>query len=617
MLNPVRPVDSNLRGRVLLFLALALLVAGSTRAATSVDAESALEGFDAWVEGVMEDWLVPGLGVAVVQDGELVFARGYGKRDLEAGLDADGDTLFAIGSNSKSFTATILGMLVDEGELEWDKPVIEYMPDFRLHDPVATAGLTPRDLVSHTSGLPRHDAVWYGADLTREEIFARLRYLEPSKSFREAFQYQNLMFMTAGLLAERITGQTWEELVEARLFEPLGMERSNFSVDAMAADPNHAVAHMDVDRVLEKIPFRNIDEIGPAGSINSSPAMMAKYVQFHLDNGKVGDEQLLEEATSRTMQSPQMVMTGPIAARSADPELGAPSYGLGLMVSSYRGHSHVMHGGGIDGFISAMEWLPQDDIGVVVLSNTSGQGGAVTTFVVRNVFDRLLGLEPIDWAGRAAEQRKQAEEMAAKVKAEADAARRQDTSPSHDLADYAGSYEHPAYGRVDVEIEGGALRMSRYDMQAPLEHYHYDIFTVPADLQGPASALAGLKARFDYDKAGNVNRLELPLEPAVGDIEFSRIADEAMSEAAFLERLVGEYELAGQVGTVAMKGSDTLTLSLPGQPQYTLVPKQGTSFSLKGLPGFLVEFKLPEGEGPAQSVVFQQPNGTFTATRKE
>ena len=145
------------------------------------------------------------------------------------------------------------------------------------------------------------------------------------------------------------------------------MQRSNFSVEAMAADPNHSVAHMDIDRVLEKIPFRNIDEIGPAGSINSSPAMMAKYVQFHLDNGKVGEEQLLEETTSRTMQSPQMVMTGPLAARSADPELGAPSYGLGLMVSSYRGHPHVMHGGGIDGFISAMEWLPQDEIGVVVL----------------------------------------------------------------------------------------------------------------------------------------------------------------------------------------------------------------------------------------------------------
>ncbi len=597
-------------------LAVCFVLAAAPSGAAVDNPQAAFEGFDAWVEEMMAEWLVPALGVSVVYEGEVVLSKGYGERDRQAELAADADTLFAIGSNSKSFTATILGMLVDEGKLDWDTPVREYMPDFRMHDPVATAGMTARDLVSHTSGLPRHDALWYASGLSRDELYDRLRYLEPSKPFRSTFQYQNLMFMTAGVLAERITGKTWEELVRERIFEPLGMKRSNFSVEDMAADANHAKAYNDKDRVIFEIPFRNIDEIGPAGSINSSAAMMARYVQFHLDHGKVGEEQLLSEANARTMQSPQMVMTGPIAATMSDPELGTPSYGLGLMVSSYRGRPHVRHGGGIDGFISAMEWLPQDKIGVVVLSNTSGSG-TVPQLVVRNVFDRLLGMEPVDWAGRARKQRKEAEEMAAKAEADAEADRKKNTRPSHALADYVGSFEHPGYGRVDIALDGEQLKLQVHGMTAALEHHHYDIFTTPDDITDPTSvAIASTKVRFDYNDTGDIDRAMIRLEPAVPAIVFERVAEEAMKERAFLEKLVGEYELAGQLGTVELTAADRLTLTVTGQPTYTLEPQQGTTFALQGMEGFSVEFELAEGQDQASAVTFRQPNGTFKANRK-
>ena len=208
------------------------------------------------------------------------------------------------------------------------------------------------------------------------------------------------MFLTAGVVSERIGGKSWEELVEERILRPLGMQRANFSVDRMQQDDDFSYGY-GAEQEIERVPFRNIDAIGPAGAINTSARELARYVLFHLAYGKVGDTQLLKEDSARLMQRPQMVMTGPLQQRLQDgPEVSDPTYGLGLMVGGYRGRKHVSHGGGIDGFISAMEWLPDEQIGVIALSNTS-HTGTVPALVVRNAFDRMLGLEPIDWAARA------------------------------------------------------------------------------------------------------------------------------------------------------------------------------------------------------------------------
>jgi CubicO group peptidase (beta-lactamase class C family) len=489
--------------------------------AASPAPQAGVQGLDSFVESVMKEWKIPGLAVAAIKDGQVITAKGYGYRDAESKLPVTPRTLFAIGSNTKSFTVSLMGMLNDEGKVDWDKPVREYLPDFRLYDPVATEQMTPRDLTCHRSGLPRHDLVWLANGLTRKDLYERLRYLQPNKPFRSTYQYQNLMFMTAGLLEEKITGRKWEDLVRERILQPLGMQRSNFSISEMQKDSDFSYPYGEIDKKIQRIPFRNIDEIGPAGSINSSVEEMIRYVQFHISLGKQGDKQLLLEKNARQMETPQMVQPPP---SEQYPELGPSSYGLGLMVTTYRGHRLVLHGGGIDGFISQMAWMPDDKAGMVVLSNFSGTN-PVPDLVTRYVADRLLGLEPVDWAGRTREQQQKSEKRGEEARKKAAAEKKNGTSPSHPLSDYAGIYEHPAYGKAEVQANGSGLQMRIVGFNVPLEHFHYDIFAAPENLLGPSATFRGKRVTFLYNKKGEIDRVAVPLEPAVDDIIFTRPAE--------------------------------------------------------------------------------------------
>jgi len=492
-----------------------------------------LRGLDRFVEEVMKEWHVPGLALGVIRDGNPVLLKGYGFRDVEKRLPVTPQTLMAIGSNSKSFTAVLMGMLVDSGKLAWDQPVRSYLPDFQLQDPFATQEMTPRDLVTHRSGLPRHDALWYGRSFGREELYRRLKFLEPSASFRSRWQYQNLMFVTAGYLVERITGRSWEDLIRERIFAPLEMRRSNTSVRDLKPDSQDAaVAYVWRDCPgtrttggsaqgtapcgLVRVPYRNIDAVGPAGSINSSVEEMLHYIQFHIDSGAYRGRQLLSKENAREMQTPQML----VGTQEIWPdELGVAAYGLGLSITNYRGRKLVQHGGGIDGFISQMSWMPKERIGVMVLTNQSGNN-PVPNIVTRRVFDLLLGLEPIDWVSRVKEQERQARERMEQQRKEREAARKPDTRPSHELRSYTGDYEHPGYGRVSVRIEGGNLVLMLDDFAAPLKHYHYDVFEIDDPLN--LVPLSGL-VTFSLDKKGEIDRVAVPLEPSVPDIVFKRV----------------------------------------------------------------------------------------------
>lgn len=560
---------------------------------------------DAYIVRVMEEWEVPGLAIAVVRNGEVILSKGYGYRDVDEQRPVTDRTLFAIGSISKSFTVTLLGMLEDEGKLDWDESVRRYLPDFQLYDEVATEYMTPRDLVTHRSGLPRHDLLWYGSALTRQELYERLRYLEPSREFRAAWQYQNLMFMTAGYLAERIEGRSWETLVRERILEPLGMSRSNFSVVDMQKADDFAYPYHENDGDVRQIDFRNIDEIGPAGSINSCVREMIDYVQFHIDKGKVGDEQLLSQINAEQMQMPQMAIQSTITYD----ELGHTSYGMGFFVTTYRGRKLVHHGGGIDGFISLLSFMPRERVGMIVLTNMTGNN-PVPTLVTRGVYDRVLELEPIDWIGRAKEQEAKAEES--ENTASGADERVEGTSLSHEPAEYAGNYAHPAYGVIEIAVEDDGLVATFHGESSRLERVHYDVFELP---ENPLIPFSGRKVLFRYDKRGDINELLVPLEPAVDDIVFERVAEETMRQRAFLEPFVGEYELAGTVLTVELRGEDTLTLTVPGQPTYELVPIRGTSFDLRGLSGYSAEFRR-DADGAVVALVLRQPDGTFSAERK-
>jgi dipeptidyl aminopeptidase/acylaminoacyl peptidase/CubicO group peptidase (beta-lactamase class C family) len=571
-----------------------------------------LASLDAFIEAAMKEWKVPGLAIAVVHDGKVIHSKGYGLRDVERQLPVTPQTIFAIGSISKSFTVTGLATLADEGKLDWDKPVRGYVHDFQLHDKIATEQMTTRDLVTHRSGLPRHDFVWYGnSNLSRKDLFGRLRHLEPNKEFRSTWQYQNLMYMTAGIVAEQLSSQPWEEFTRRRIIEPLGMEHTNFSVTDSQKTDDFALPYSKIKDDVKRVPFHNIDAVGPAGSINSNVAAMIKYVQLHLAKGRHADRQILSTAQADAMQTPQMVMP-PNPQAATGEELGDMSYGMGLMISSYRGTKYVEHGGGIDGFVALMSFLPRKRAGVIVLTNLSGSN-PVPTVVTRRVYDLLLGLEPVDWAGRIRLQQLQAKVAADAAKKSSATDRKTGTAPSHALADYAGKYEHPAYGTITIELDGSVLRIKAAGgLTSSLDHYHYDIFESAED---PTGRFDQRKIAFHYNKRGDIDRLTVPFEPNVSDIVFTRQPDDSLRERKTLEPLAGDYQLGPQPIRIALKDDHTLTLTVPGQPTYELVPTRDLTFDFKGLSGFSVKFQQDKA-GAVNELLLYQPNGTFAAKRR-
>ncbi|HEX7089152.1 MAG TPA: serine hydrolase [Longimicrobiales bacterium] len=472
-----------------------------------------LQGLDAYVEKAMSDWEIPGLAIAVVKDGETVWARGFGVRDLRSGAPVDENTIFAIGSASKAFTAAAVGMLVQEGLLDWDDPATRYLPALETSDPYVTRELTVRDLLTHRSGLNRGDQVWYATEFGREEILRRVRHQPPTSSFRSQFGYNNNMYLAAGQLIEALTGLTWDRFVERRIFAPLGMERSVTSTIPLERMENVAQPHERIDGKVRPIPWRNIDNIAPAGSINSSVAEMARWVQLHLAGGKWKGQQLLDEDVVREMHSAQTIvpLEPPWSLMAQDAHF--MMYGMGWFLHDYRGRKIIEHGGNIDGMHALVALLPEEDVGLVILTNLRN---SLTYALMYRVFDAYLGGPETDWSARLLEQyRKQVQEAEARQRAVREA-RVSGTSPSLPLERYAGTYRHAMYGDVEVALEGGRLvaRRGRHFV-GDLEHWHYDTFRIDwrDDGMGESFITFELNARgevagADLQGLGRVRRLD-------------------------------------------------------------------------------------------------------------
>jgi CubicO group peptidase (beta-lactamase class C family) len=572
-----------------------------------------LDGFDDFMAKAMTEFKVPGAAVAVVKDGKIVFAKGYGYRDVARKLPVTGATLFPIASITKSFTVTALGTLVDQGRLDWDKPVREYLPGFRMYDPVATEQLSTRDMVTHRSGLPRHDLVWYSSSFTREQLVERLRYLEPNKPIRSKFQYNNLMFMTAGYLGGRIGGLSWEDLVRQRVLEPLGMTNTKFSSEEARKTPDYALPYRKNRKteVVSVIDFSRWGDVGPAGAINSSIDDMAKYLLMHVNKGNAGGKQVLGKNNADQMQSPQMVMQGtPLFAEQSE-----ASYGMGLFIETYRGHKHVNHGGNLDGFSLQLSFLPNDGIGVVVLTNLDGT--FLRDLVSYEVYDRLLGLPSIDWVGRFREIERKGHDQSLAADKKGYTGRKMGTHPTHDLTEYTGEFEHPGYGTMAIRLDstGGAhkLYMKLNDVERPLEHFHYDTFQVP---ENPLDSFEKLRITFPTSDQGEIAALQANLESNVKEIVFTRAAEKRMFETSFLRQFTGEYDAPGRLWTVALAGESGLQLIFPGAPPRKLIPRHGTRFDVQDSTGVTLEFKQ-DAAGKAQEVVVYTPDSAFVVPRKQ
>jgi CubicO group peptidase (beta-lactamase class C family) len=590
--------------RTIVFI-LPLFLVVSEALSQNKDIEKKLKGFDQFVERVMKDWKVQGMAVAIVYKDKVILSKGYGYRNVDQKLPVTDETLFAIGSCTKAFTAAGVCLLEEDGKLDLDKPVREYMPDFKLQDDYVSENMTPRDLLCHRSGLPRHDAIWYGSQATRRELFERLRYLEPSKPFRAAYQYQNLMFMTAGILIEDISNNTWEKFTRDRILEPLQMSATNFSVADLQKANDFSIGYTEQNNTVVSIPYMNIDAIGPAGSINSNVKDMSKWVRVLINGGKYNGKKVFSENTVRQLQTPTMVNTTQPLQYDENFYI---TYALGWTVTSYRGHVRVDHGGNIDGFSASTCFMPRDSIGVVILTNMNGT--ALTSIVRNNVLDRMLGMGEVDWNKRLLDERNKNKEAQAKAKKEDDASRVKDTKPSHPLDNYVGKFEHPAYGIVEVTKEGENLSINAHGLKSALEHYHYDVFRAMDERY-----FGGRKFSFVSNVSGEIDQIQSKIEPAVKDIIFKKkVGIDLVADV--LSNYIGEYDFGGELAKVYIKGEKTLFLFVNGQPEYELVAIKQHEFKIKMLEGFTIKFEV-DSSGKAAEMVSVQPNGTFRAKRKQ
>jgi CubicO group peptidase (beta-lactamase class C family) len=430
---------------------------------------------DRIVREAMTAWHTPGMAVAIVVDDKVVFARGYGIEEIGKTTPVTLDTLFEIASTTKAFTATAVAMLVDEKKLDWDDPVRKHLPWFHVADPNTDALITVRDLVSHRTGLGRHDELWDETDWPREELLRRVTSMPPARPIRTGYIYNNLMFVAAGEVAGAAAKSTWEDFIRTRIFTPLGMTHSRISFAEWNAADHAASHHWDAINGQAVIqPFMNYDAIAPAGTIKSSARDMAQWLRFQLAGGVIDGKRLISEGALDETHMPQLVLRRDTSSRETSPETNVSSYAMGWNVSDYRGEMLLAHAGALNGFRTQVALLPFRHAGVAVMTNV-GRGLAVIS--VRNaVLDKLLGGATRDWNALLLAADHKADDREAAAKIEREAKRKLDTHPSHDLAAYAGTYESSGYGTVTIALEGSTLVLHWSRTTMPLTHWHYDTF---------------------------------------------------------------------------------------------------------------------------------------------
>jgi CubicO group peptidase (beta-lactamase class C family) len=435
---------------------------------------------DRIVTSTMRAWQLPGVAVAIVKNDRVVYVSGYGTKELGGTAPVTGDTLFQIASTSKAFTSAALAMLVSDGKLSWDDPVRQHLDYFHLSDMCADAQVTIRDIVSHRTGLSRHDELWDNSPLTREEVIRRIGKVELSKPFRSAYQYQNIMFIAAGEVVAKTSGMSWDEFVRTRIFQPLLMTHTVTS-DADWNSADHATGYQYDWKSGRVTPQRPTDTttIGGGGAIKSSATDMANWLRFQLANGAFNLVQLTDAAAIEETKTPNTVIRMEGLTREANTETNVMSYAMGWTVQDYRGELLVSHAGALNGFRTHVDLLPRRNTGFVIMTNV-GRGLALVS--MRNALADLLSSKPgRDWNAYYLMVDRHSDEKDAAEKETRDAKRIPDTQPSRPLESYTGDYENPAYGVAKISIVNGALLLQWSRMTIPLAHFHYDVFSAKSE----------------------------------------------------------------------------------------------------------------------------------------
>lgn len=466
------------------------------------------------IGGLAQEWQIPGVGVGVVQDGHVLLQQGFGLRDAANHLPMTDATVLPIGSATTSFTSLALAMLADAGEFDWDTPVCQYIPWFTLYDAAISGRVTGRDLLSHRTGVPGHDvqAAFYPG--SRRQLVESLRHLQPSADLRTKLQYQNQMVAAAGYVVEAIAGCTWEQYVHDAILAPLGMDGTVFTIEALIRAADHSLGYIpgsDGPKPGEYIP---LGALGPAGAINSTTADMVKYLQFQLSGRAPDGRRLVSEAA--LAQTRTATMIGSPYFWNFE-EFQCTNYGLGWFVDVYRGHALISHGGNTRGFSSLVTLLPEQNLGIVTLSNADTNFGIYP--MTYNILDRALCTGDANWSARVHAEVDRVMAGEAAMTAERAEHRVPDTRLSHPSDDYAGTYSHPAYGTIEISVDGGVFSGTYNGYPMTLAHHHYD--TLDATIL--AMELPALLT-FGTDQDGRIATISVPFEtaPGVDPIVFTR-----------------------------------------------------------------------------------------------
>jgi CubicO group peptidase (beta-lactamase class C family) len=589
-------------------LAIATLGRMPSVQAQDADITAKLGDFDAYMQKILTDWNAPGIGVGIVAGDKLVFAKGYGYRDYGKKLPFTPTTLCQIASNTKLFTAVAAGLVVDEGKLTWDEPIRESVPAVQFYNDQLNATITLRDMLSHRTGITRHDMIWYQSDDTRKELFGKLRYLEPKEPPRTMFLYNNMMYVGVGQAIELQTGKTWEDFVRERIFKPLEMNTSTYSVAEMTKQPEFGVGYTEKRDTFElyHIPYYE-DQAGmaPCGAIISNIQEMSHWLICLMNDGKYNGKQVLPPDVLKATLQPSIALPNTMGESRGYWEMLNSAYGMGRWTASYQGHLLAYHGGDLDGFHSQVSFMPQDHIGVIVFVIGDHCASLYNT-ISYNVYERLLGMDQTPWSERRLEMRLKDKKAGKEARSKAGADRVEGTTPSHPLEDYVADYEHPAYGILKIGLKDGQLQFDFHKIRFPLTNYHYDRFDTPDD-----ERFGKWSVNFSTNPQGDIDKAVMSLDE--GEVTFTR--KPTAIDPKLLAQLAGPYETPnGAKFKVVLSEDGNLTLIYPGQPDEKLIPYKGLKFRIPEFSDVILEFVVENGQ--AKALKQRDASGEYTFTRK-
>ena len=462
---------------------------------------------DAYFQKSLDEWQVPGMAIAIVNSDSLVFSKGYGFSNIDKKTKVDGNTLFAVASNSKAFTASAIAILVEEGKLNWTDKVVDYLPYFKMYDYYTTQNFTIEDLLCHRSGLVTFsgDLLWYGTTLTPEEIIAAQQYLKPKSDFRTTFGYSNIAFLAAGKIVEKVSGISWQEFVKQHFLSPLQMNRTLTSTNQILKATNVATPYYFENNKNNEVKWVNWDNIAPAGALISSVNDFSKWLQLNLNEGKLDEKVVYNEKSFRRITTPHINFE---VGKNTE-NIHFKSYGLGWELQDYEGYKVISHGGGYDGMISKSFFIPEKKIGVVILTNSLNW---VPSALSNKILDVLLtnNLEGKDWSTNYLEYKNQQAKKDSIETAEIENLRGKQNRNHLNITDYTGIYKDKMYGTVTVSVKDNVLhfQMDKTPIfYATLQHWNHHIFTFkfPKEL----SSLPAGKLWFDLNKEGEISKLHI------------------------------------------------------------------------------------------------------------